>query len=275
MSKPSIQDILPRFQMPSRYLGDEVNRIQKSWDETTLHVALAFPDLYEIATSHFGIQILYTMLNGQEDILAERVFAPAVDMEKQLRQNKLPLCSLESEIPIKNFDIIGFSLLYELNYTNLVNMLDLAGLRFFSGQRKVSDPLVIGGGPCTCNPEPVADFFDAIVVGDGEAVILHMTETWKAWRQSQLASKTDLLQRWSQIKGVYIPSFFDVAADADGDSIIGQQPGQKLIPKVSSHLTVERAVVADLNDAPFPSQPIIPFGRPVHDRLRICFVLNR
>ena len=261
MSETSIQDILPLVQMPSRYLGSETNRIKKPWGKTQLHVALAFPDLYEIATSHFGIQILYGMLNAREDILAERVFAPAVDMEAQLRKNKLPLCSLESETPLKNFDILGFSLLYELNYTNMVNMLDLAGIAFFAEQRSEKDPFVIGGGPCTCNPEPVADFFDALVVGDGEAVILQMTDAWKAWRRSDSETRDALLHRWSQIKGVYIPSFFDVSIDAGGI--------QRLMPKKSSHHQVERAVASDLNAEPLPSTPIIPFGRPVHDRLRV------
>jgi len=261
MGATSIQDILPLIQMPSRYLGCEINRIKKNWAACQLHVALAFPDLYEIATSHFGIQILYAMLNGREDILAERVFAPAVDMEAQLRKNGLPLCSLESEIPLKKFDIIGFSLLYELNYTNMVNMLDLAGIPFFSSRRKQNDPFVIAGGPCTCNPEPVADFFDAIVVGDGEAVILQMTDEWKAWRQSDNCKREALLQRWSKIKGVYVPFFFEESHDDGGN--------QRLLPKKASYRYVERAVVSDLNDAPFPTKPIIPFGRPIHDRLRM------
>ncbi len=261
MRETSIQDLLPLVQMPSRYLGSEINRIKKPWEKTQVHVALAFPDLYEIATSHFGIQILYGMLNAREEILAERVFAPAVDMEAQLRKNKLPLCSLESETPLKNFDILGFSLLYELNYTNMVNMLDLSGIAFFAEERGKKDPFVIGGGPCTCNPEPVADFFDAIVVGDGEAVILQMTDAWNVWRQSDSGKREDLLQRWSQIKGVYIPSFFDLSVDSRGT--------QRLIPKKTSHQGVERAVVSDLNAEPIPSQPIIPFGKPVHDRLRM------
>ncbi|MCB2145043.1 MAG: TIGR03960 family B12-binding radical SAM protein [Deltaproteobacteria bacterium] len=261
MSETSIQDILPLVQMPSRYLGSEINRIKKSWNQTQVHVALAFPDLYEIATSHFGIQILYGMLNAREDILAERVFAPAVDMEEQLRKNGLPLGSLESQTPLKKFDIIGFSLLYELNYTNMVNMLDLGGVPFFTEQRKGKDPFVIGGGPCTCNPEPVADFFDAIVVGDGEAVILQMTDAWKDWMQSGRGNRESLLNRWSLIKGVYIPSFFDVSVDAGGK--------QRLVSKRPSYRDVERAVVSDLNMAPFPSHPIIPFGKPVHDRLRM------
>ena len=201
------------------------------------------------------------MLNAQEEILAERVFAPAVDMEVQLRKNKIPLCSLESKTPLKQFDILGFSLLYELNYTNMVNMLDLADIAFFAEHRSEQDPFVIGGGPCTCNPEPVADFFDAIVVGDGEAVILQMTDAWNVWHQSGRGQREVLLQQWSQIKGVYIPSFFDFSVDASGT--------QRVIPKKSSHRDVERAVVSDLNAEPIPSNPIIPFGKPVHDRLRM------
>jgi radical SAM family uncharacterized protein/radical SAM-linked protein len=261
MSETSIQDILPFVQMPSRYLGCEVNRIKKNWETIQLHVALAFPDLYEIGTSHFGIQILYEMLNSREDILAERVFAPAVDMEEQLRKKNMVLCSLESEIPIKKFDIIGFSLLYELNYTNMVNMLDLAGIPFFTNQRKQTDPFVIAGGPCTCNPEPIADFFDAIVVGDGESVILKLTDAWKDWRQSGNRTRADLLHRWSTIKGVYIPSFFTFY-NGDGAN-------QRLLPQKESYRFVERAVLSDLNDAAFPTKPVIPFGRPIHDRLRM------
>ncbi len=261
MSDVSIQDILPLVQMPSRYLGCEINHIQKCWEKISLHIALAFPDLYEIATSHFGIQILYGMLNAQEDILAERVFAPAVDMEAQLRKNGRPLGSLESGTALNKFDIVGFSLLYELNYTNMVNMLDLAGIPFFAVQRTEKDPFIIAGGPCTCNPEPIADFFDAIVVGDGEAVILQVTDAWKAWRQSGNRKRESLLKRWSKVKGVYIPSFFSVSDDDHGS--------QHLIPQIPSHHSVERAVISDLNDAPFPSKPIIPFGKPVHDRLRM------
>ncbi len=261
MSETSIQEILPLIQMPSRYLGRETNSIQKAWGKTELHIALAFPDLYEIATSHFGIQILYGILNAQDQIQAERVFAPAVDMEAQLREKRVPLCSLESETPLNSFDIIGFSLLYELNYTNMVNMLDLANISFFANRRKESDPFVIAGGPCTCNPEPVADFFDAVVVGDGEAVILQITDAWLAWRRSDNRNRKDLLRRWSRIKGIYIPSFFDVSFNSTGN--------QRLHPKIGSHRFVERTVVPDLNDAPIPTKPIVPFGKPIHDRLRM------
>lgn len=261
MSDLSIQDFLPLVQMPSRYLGGEVNSIHKKWETTRLRVCLAFPDLYEIATSHFGIQILYSILNKQESILAERVFAPAMDMEEQLRKNKKELCSLESQAPLHRFDIVGFSLLYELNYTNMVNMLDLGGIPILASERDESHPLVIAGGPCMCNPEPVANFFDAIVVGDGEAVILQMTEAWMDWHSLNKACKKDLLTAWSQIKGVYIPSFFEPSTETGSNGY--------LIPKVEKIRKVERAVVAELDAADFPHDPIVPFGKPIHDRLRM------
>jgi radical SAM family uncharacterized protein len=261
MSEISIQDVLPWVQMPSRYLGGEVNSVHKKWDTTRLHVALAFPDLYEIATSHFGIQILYSILNNQESILAERVFAPAVDMEDQLRQNKIDLGSLESQTPLHRFDIVGFSLLYELNYTNMVNMLDLGRIPILAEEREERHPLVIAGGPCMCNPEPVADFFDAIVVGDGEAVILQMSDAWMKWRSSGKARKKDLLIAWSKIPGIYIPSFFDPAE--------GKESSGPLIPKYENYRKIERAVVCDLDGTDFPLDPIVPFGKPIHDRLRM------
>jgi radical SAM family uncharacterized protein/radical SAM-linked protein len=184
-----------------------------------------------------------------------------MDMEALLRHKHQPLCSLESHIPLRQFDIIGFSLLYELNYTNMVNMLDLSAIPFLSRQRSHADPFVIAGGPCMCNPEPVADFFDAIVIGDGEAVILAMTEAWMTWRKSKDSGRQQLLKAWSQIKGVYIPSFFEATTDQHGR--------QRLIAKQTDHQIVERAVVANLDDRPPPSSPIVPFGRPVHDRLRM------
>ena len=170
----SIDDILPLVEKPSRYLGSEINIIKKDLHSVALRFALVFPDLYEIGTSHFGLQILYHILNGHPDIAAERVFAPGADMESHLRSSDLPLFSLESRAPVNQFDIIGFSLLYELNFSNVLNLLDLAGLPFKSDQRDDSHPLIIAGGPCTCNPEPMADFFDAMVVGDGERVILSL-----------------------------------------------------------------------------------------------------
>lgn len=260
MSPKTIQDLLPLVEMPSRYLGTERNTIHKAWQTVGLKIALAFPDLYEIGTSHFGVQILYNLFNQEDDILAERVYAPAEDMEAELRAAGLPLTALESGRPLADFDIIGFSLLYELNYTNILNMLDLAGLKLYARERGESDPLVIGGGPCAVNPEPVADFFDAIVVGDGEGVTLEMVRAWQQWKRGG-GSKADLLEIWAAIEGVYVPSLYAVSYDA-----AGLQVTEALS---SAPQRVRRAVVADLDAAVFPEAPILPFGRPVHDRLRL------
>ena len=261
MSITTIQDILPLIEQPSRYLGSEINTIKKDHSRVKLCFALAFPDLYEIGTSHFGLQILYHILNLHHEIAAERVFAPGTDMEAHLKSSGIPIMSLESHKPLDQFDIIGFSLLYELNYTNILTMLELANIPFFARQRDVSHPLVIAGGPCTCNPEPVADFFDAIVVGDGENVIIKMSHAWLAWKKSGKNDKETLLRMWSHVEGVYIPAFFKPKYDENGF--------QTLVPGFSDYKTVKRAVVNDLNNAVFPDAPIIPYGKPVHDRLRI------
>ncbi|HUV49683.1 MAG TPA: TIGR03960 family B12-binding radical SAM protein [Anaerolineae bacterium] len=249
MKIKTFQDILPLVDRPSRYLGTEINSIKKDPDKVRLRVALAFPDLYEIGTSHFGLQILYHILNQHKEIAAERVYAPDLDMESYLRSSHMPLVSMESHNPIKSFDIIGFSLLYELNYTNVLTMLDLSGIPFLSSKRDGSFPLIIAGGPCTCNPEPVADFFDALVVGDGENVIVDISMAWLAWKEDGSEDKNILLKQLSLIKGVYVP----------------QTPQ----PRFSDYKVVTREIIADLDTALFPDAPIIPFGKPVHDRLRL------
>jgi len=261
MSITTIQDILPLVEQPSRYLGSEINTIKKDHRNVKLCFALAFPDLYEIGTSHFGLQILYHILNRHREIAAERVFAPGIDMEIRLRSSGIPIMSLESHKPLDRFDIIGFSLLYELNYTNILTMLELAHIPFFTRQRDDSHPFVIAGGPCTCNPEPVADFFDAIVVGDGENVIMEMSRAWLTWKASGKSDKKTLLRNWSHIEGVYIPLFFKPKYDENGF--------QSLVPEFSDYHTVKRAIVDDLDHMAFPDAPIIPYGKPVHDRLRI------
>ncbi len=260
MRSTHIQDILPLVEAPSRYMGREINAIQKDHRSVKLKMALAFPDLYEIGTSHFGLQILYHILNQRRDVLAERVFTPAPDMQDYLRRQHLPLPSLESGCPLTQFDLIGFSLLYELNYTNMLAMLELADIPFKSQDRDQRHPLVIAGGPCTCNPEPVADFFDAIVIGDGEEVILEMVDAWIAWKEGGGHSRDTLLDRWSRLQGVYIPSLYEIG-DNGAVSLTGSAG------KTSAR--IERAVLPDLDRAAFPSAPIVPFGRPVHDRLRL------
>ncbi len=256
-----LENLLPLVEQPSRYLGNEINSIHKEPTEVQLKMVLAFPDLYEIGTSHFGLQILYSLLNNQKHIAAERVFAPAKDLEAHLRRDRQPLLSLESATPLGDFDIVGFSLLYELNFTNILTILELSGIPFYAEQRDPSHPLLIAGGPCMVNPEPVADFFDAIVVGDGETVILEMTRAWTDWQMQGHINKESLLRAWSRIEGVYIPSFFDVHYD--------QGRYQRLVPQFSDHGVVKRRIVDSLDQAPFPIDPIIPYGRPVHDRLRL------
>ena len=261
MSKPSVQDILTTIEQPSRYLGTETNAVRKDHSRVELRIALAFPDLYDIGTSHFGMQILYHLLNQRQDTVAERVFAPGIDMQDRLKAMGRPLTSLESGRPLGEFDIIGFSLLYELNYTNILGMLDLAGIAFLSNQRAEKNPLIIAGGPCTCNPEPVADIFDAMVIGDGEKVVVEMVERWMLWRKEKQNNKQALLKWWSEIEGVYIPSFFETVVDDSGRL--------RLQPKYSYYTGIKRSVIQDLDQAAFPENPIIPFGRPVHDRLRL------
>ncbi|MBV5267114.1 MAG: hypothetical protein JZU67_01050, partial [Burkholderiaceae bacterium] len=227
--------------MPSQYIGSEVNAIKKDPKTVELFIALAFPDLYTIGTSHFGLQILYQLLNHEKTIAAERVYTPDTDMESRLRIAGLPLTSLESAIPLTQFDIIGFSLLYELNYTNILTILDLAGLPFFARDRDLSFPLIIAGGPCTCNPEPVADFFDAMVIGDGESVILEMANCWRVWKQGGGNDKTLLLKSWRHIEGVYVPSFFEPTYTAEGF--------QTLVPQYPDYQQVLRAIIPSLDDA--------------------------
>lgn len=261
MPPKSVQDLLPFVEQPSQYLGNEINSVHKDHHAVALKVALAFPDLYQIGTSHFGMQILYHILNARPDICAERVFAPGSDMEARLRNSGIPLGTLESRTPLANMDIIGFSLLYELNYTNMLTMLDLGGIPFYARERDNSHPFVIAGGPCMCNPEPVAEFFDAVVIGDGEQVIQDMVAAWIEWKQAGTRDKEILLKAWDGLAGVYIPAFYQAVYDDNGF--------QTLIPERTAKTTIPRAVVSNLDQAPFPTTPLVPYGRPVHDRLRL------
>jgi len=261
MPPKSVQDLLPFVEQPSQYLGNEINSVHKDHQAVALKVALAFPDLYQIGTSHFGMQILYHILNAKQDICAERVFAPDSDMEAELRNAEIPLGTLESRTPLADMDIIGFSLLYELNYTNMLTILDLGGIPFYARERDDAHPFVIAGGPCMCNPEPVADFCDAVVIGDGEQVIQDMAAAWIAWKQAGTRDREVLLKAWDAFAGVYIPAFYKAVYDRDGF--------QTLIPERTSKKTIPRAVVSNLDRAPFPTAPLVPYGRPVHDRLRL------
>ena len=261
MQTKNYQELLSLVQMPSQYLGNEINSVKKNMDSVDLSFALVFPDLYEIGISHFGLQILYSILNSHERIAAERFYAPAPDMEAHLLENGIPALSLESKKDLKTFDIIGVSLLYELNFTNILTLFNLSGIPFFSEERRDALPLIIGGGPCTFNPEPLADFFDAFVIGDGEAVSLELAECVLAFKKEGDGKKESLLRLISRIEGLYVPSFFSPHYDATGL--------QSLVPRFEDYKKVRRAFFPLLTKESFPISPIIPFAKPVHDRLRL------
>jgi radical SAM family uncharacterized protein/radical SAM-linked protein len=244
MNGNELKEVLSLVSKPVRYLGQEINSIRKDPAQVRLRFCLAFPDVYEVGMSHLGIQILYHILNGRKEISCERAFTPWVDMEKVLREKNIPLSSLESSTPLHQFDILGFSLQYELCFTNVLNMLDLCHIPFFSRERDERFPLIIAGGPSTFNPEPMADFFDAMVIGDGEEVVLEICDLVIQWKENK-GKKDDLLKSLSQLEGVYVPGL-----QADGRR-------------------VRKRVVSDLNQAPFPTCPIVPYMKVIHDRLNM------
>jgi radical SAM family uncharacterized protein/radical SAM-linked protein len=261
MHKQNYQDILGLVQSPTRYAGNEINAVRKDLDHMDLTFALVFPDLYEIGTSHFGLQILYSILNREKNIAAERFFTPAPDLEAIMAQKNIPCLSMESKTELTRFDIIGFSLLYELNFTNILTMLSLSGIPFFSRDRDHTFPLIIGGGPCAFNPEPLADFFDAFVIGDGEETVLAVSKTVIAFKQQGDGKKSTLLHMLSNITGVYVPRLFTPFFDENGCQILS---GVR-----DDYTRVKRAFLPELTLDNFPMDPIVPFGKPVHDRLRL------
>ncbi len=246
---------------PARYLGGEINSIKKDLKTVCLKFALAFPDVYEIGMSHLGFQILYHILNRDPQIACERVFVPWPDMEQVLQKKNRPLCSLESSLPLREFDVLGFSLQYEMNYTGILTILHLSRIPFRSQERTGEDPLILGGGPCAMNPEPVADFFDALVLGDGEEVVLEICREILSSRANQ-ETKTQLLERLAKLQGVYVPSFFQVSYKSNGEI-------QKIVPLKPGSCTIERRILPDLNRTGLPSQPIVPYMEIIHDRLNI------
>ena len=202
-----LQKHLPFVQRPSRYIGGELNLAGKAPDDVDLAVALAFPEVYEIGMSHLGIKILYHIINSRPDALADRVFAPWVDMESRMRKSGLPLWGLETRLPLREFDIVGFSVMHELMYTNILTMLDLGDIPLKSRARSPHDPIIIGGGPCVSNPEPLVPFFDAFVIGEGEDAIGEILDCVKGAHRDG-ASRDDILYRLARIDGIYVPAFY-------------------------------------------------------------------
>ena len=267
MDNKKLEELLLTVQKPGRYVGGEWNAVRKEWTPGRVKFLLAFPDTYEVGMSNLGIKILYGILNNRDDCLAERVFAPWKDFEAVLRNNDMELFSLESRRPIKEFDIIGFSLSYELCYTNVLNILDLGGIPKESSKRREDDPLIIAGGPACFNPEPMAEFFDAFVIGDGEDVVLEIVELCKKYkyaeRSTHNAQRKELLRQLANIKGVYVPSLYRVSYNADG-TIKEFVPTEDGAPD-----SIEKRVVEDLDSAFYPVKQIVPNIQVVHDRIAI------
>jgi radical SAM family uncharacterized protein/radical SAM-linked protein len=254
-------EILPQVEKPSRYLGTEWNSVHKDPAEVRIRVALAFPDRYDLGLGNLGLQILYHLLNRQPDVWAERAYAPAPDLEEHLRRRGLPLFSLEGKTPLSDFDAIGFTLQSELTYTNLLNMLDLGGIPLLSAERDARHPLILAGGPGAFNPEPLADFIDAFVVGEGEEVILELAEVlreFEGWEGKERPLRERQLERLAEIPGVYVPALYPTVIGRDGTVL--PAPGQ---PKI-----VKR-VVADLDQVPFPTDYLVPYTQQIHDRVSL------
>ena len=256
------EQILPLVNKPGRYTGNEINIIRKDWSKDLVKFALIFPDLYEIGMSHLGFEILYHILNKEPYIVAERAYAPGIDMEEILRQRGLPLFSLETKQSLKNFDILGFTLQYELHYTNVLNMLNLAGIPIWSEERKDHVPLVIAGGPCAFNPEPLANFIDAFVIGDGEEVIKKIAQLVKNAKKEG-GSRNEVLNQLAQLEGVYVPVFYEVQYDE-----------QKKVTAIKSNKDgiaekIVACTITHLNQEYYPQKPLVPLIETTHDRYSV------
>jgi radical SAM family uncharacterized protein len=253
----NLDNILCQVVKPARYTGGEWNVVTKDWDKTPVRMALSYPDLYELGVSTLALPILYELLNSQPDVLAERVFAPWPDMADHLRESGIPLFSLESKHPLKDFDIIGFSLGYELTYTNVLNMLHLARIPLLAVERSESQPLIIAGGSCALNPEPMADFIDCFVIGDGEEVALELVSEFRDWKRARVP-KEELMRRLAKVPGVYVPSLYQVAYEASGLF-------KSITPTVAeASPRIKRRIVTEL--PPPPKRPVVPYIKAIHDR---------
>ncbi|GAB6158213.1 TIGR03960 family B12-binding radical SAM protein [Desulfotomaculum varum] len=258
-----LEKILARVEKPGRYVGGEWNAVKKDWQQTDVRMAFAFPDVYEVGMSHLGLQILYHVVNKRPDTLMERVFAPWVDMEEQLRREKLSLFSLESQRPLGDFDILGFTLQYEMSFSNILNMLDLAGLPVRSAQRDDTMPLVMAGGPCAFNPEPLAEFIDLFVIGEGEEVIHELIDAYKEMKQQGVTRRDMLLQFAKTIPGIYVPSLYTVRYHQD-NTVASVTPVAEGLPA-----RISKRVVRDFDNVDFPTNPIVPSLGVVHDRAMV------
>ena len=253
-------DILLQIEKPARYIGGEVNSVMKDPSEVDIRFAMCFPDVYEIGMSHLGIQILYDMFNRREDTWCERVYSPWTDLDKILHEKNIPLFALESQDPIRDFDFLGITIQFEMCYTNILQILDLSQIPLHASERTEADPIVIGGGPCTYNPEPLADFFDIFYIGEGETVYDELLDAYKVWKNSG-KSRKEFLETAAQIEGLYVPAFYDPEYNTDG-TLKSFTPNNMHAPD-----TVKKQVVMDVTDTSYPMKPVVPFLKATQDRV--------
>ena len=253
-------DILLQIEKPARYIGGEVNSVMKDPSEVDIRFAMCFPDVYEIGMSHLGIQILYDMFNRRKDTWCERVYSPWTDLDKILHEKNIPFFALESQDPIRDFDFLGITIQFEMCYTNILQILDLSQIPLHASERTETDPIVIGGGPCTYNPEPLADFFDIFYIGEGETVYDELLDAYKVWKNSG-KSRKEFLETAAQIEGLYVPAFYDPEYNTDG-TLKSFTPNNMHAPD-----TVKKQVVMDVTDTPYPMKPVVPFIKATQDRV--------
>lgn len=261
MRKLALDDeILLNIEKPARYIGGEVNSVMKDKEKVDIRFAMCFPDVYEIGMSHLGIQILYDMFNRRGDTWCERVYSPWSDLDKVLREKNIPLFALESQDPVRDFDFLGITIQFEMCYTNILQILELSHIPLHASERTAADPFVIGGGPCTYNPEPLAEFFDIFYIGEGEAVYDELLDVYKSWKGSG-KSRKEFLEMAAQIEGLYIPSFYDPVYNEDG-TLKSFSPNN-----VHAPAAVKKQVVMDVTDASYPMKPVVPFIKATQDRV--------
>ena len=261
MRKLALNDeILLKIEKPARYIGGEVNSVMKDKDQVDIRFAMCFPDVYEIGMSHLGIQILYDMFNRREDVWCERVYSPWRDLDKVMRKEKIPLFALESQDPVRDFDFLGITIQFEMCYTNILQILDLSQIPLHASERTEKDPIVIGGGPCTYNPEPLAEFFDIFYIGEGETVYDELLDSYKEWKNSG-KTREEFLERAAQIEGLYVPRFYDASYNEDG-TLRSFTPNNPNAPSV-----VKKQVVMDVTAACYPMKPVVPFIKATQDRV--------
>ena len=266
MNKLALKDeILLRVEKPARYIGNEVNAVVKDRKLVDVRIAMCFPDVYEIGMSHLGIQILYDMFNRFEDVWCERVYSPWVDLDKIMREENIPLFGLESQEPVKNMDFLAITIQYEMCYTNILQILDLSHIPLRAkereGQGKGWDvPIVIGGGPCVYNPEPIAEFFDLFYIGEGETRYRELLDLYKECRRKG-ESRREFLRKAAELPGMYVPMFYQVEYKEDG-TIKGMEPTEEGIPK-----TIRKEVEMNLSDTYYPKKPVVPFIKVTQDRV--------